>query len=161
MKRIVLLLISVLICGAALTGCANNELYEEKPADENLTNDHEIEDVYVGNYTTTNVTRKLSWNNAAKIELKGGKYTYRGLSEGSLSDIYNVSGNYSINDNKIIFEIKSYDGPAVDLMLVEGFAVLLLDGEYIYTFDGEKLAFSKVVISTPEKYNCEFDFYKK
>ena len=153
MKKLVLMIVPALICGMVLTSCST----------DNLKNDHEIEGTYVGSYTTTNVTRGLSWNNVATIELKEGKYIYRGLSEGSLSGIYDVSGNYSISNNKITFEIKSYDGPAVDLVVVEGFAVFLLDGEYKYNFGGKKLIFSKVFEQIPgnEKYRCEFKFNKQ
>ena len=153
MKRLVLMIIPALICGVVLVSCST----------EKMTNDHEIEGIYVGSYTTTNLTRGLSWNNVATIELKGGDYTYRGLSEVSLSDIYDVSGNYSIRNNKITFDLKSYDGPAVDLAVVAGFAVFYLDGEYKYKLDGEKLIFSKSIEQIPgnEKYKCEFEFNKQ
>ena len=153
MKKIALMIIPALICGMVFTSCNT----------EKLTNDHEIEGTYVGSYNTKNLTRGLSWNNIATIEFVGGKYTYRGLSEGSLSDIYDVSGSYSISNNKIIFEMESYDGPAVDLIVKEGFAVFLLEGEYNFTFDGEKLFFSKVFEQIPdnEKYECKFELNKQ
>jgi len=153
MKRLVLMIIPALICGVVLVSCST----------EKMTNDHEIEGIYVGSYTTTNLTLDLSWNNVATIELKGGNYTYRGLSEGSLSDIYDVSGNYSISNNKIIFDLKSYDGPAVDLVVIEGFAVFLLEGEYKYKLGRKKLIFSKSFAQIPNnvKYKCEFKFNKQ
>ena len=149
MNRIVLMIVFALICGIVLTNCSTDK----------LSNDVEIEGVYIGIYTTTNLTRGSSWNNTATIELKGGKYTYSGLSDGSLSDIYDISGNYSISNNKIIFELINYDGPLVDLVVIEGFAVLLLEGEYSYKFDEGKLLLSKVVTSLPEEYSCEFELY--
>ena len=89
MKKLGLMIIPALICGMVLTSCSTDK----------LANVREIEGTYVGNYNTKNLTRGLSWNNIATIEFVGGKYTYRGLSEGSLSDIYDVSGNYSISNN--------------------------------------------------------------
>jgi len=153
MKKIVLMIVPALICGMVLTSCST----------DNLKNVHEIEGTYVGSYTTTNVTRGLSWKFVATIEFKEGKYIYRGLSEGLLSDIYAVSGNYSISNNKITFDITSYDGPAVDFVVVEGFAVFLLDGEYKYNYGGKKLIFSKAFeqIQGNEKYRCEFEFDKQ
>ena len=64
---------------------------------------------------------------------------------------------------RIIFELKSYDGPAIDLVVVEGFAVFLLEGEYNFTFEGGKLFFSKVFEQIPdnEKYECEFKLNKQ
>ena len=144
-------MISVLICGMVFTNCSTDK----------SSDDLEIDGTYIGSYTTTNLPRGLSWNNTAAIELKGGKYTYRGLSEGSFSDIYDVSGNYSISNNKIIFELESYDGPLVNLVFVEGFALLRLEGEYSYQFNEGKLLFSKAVTSSPEEYNCKFELYKK
>ena len=149
MKQLVLRIVPALICGIVLTSCST----------DNLTDDHEIEGVYVGSYTTTNLTRDFSWNTTPTIELKGGKYTYEETFEGSF--YMNVSGNYSISNDKIIFELTNLDMPMVNFVVVEGFAILLLEGEYNYTFDGEKLIFSKVVISSPEEYSCEFELYKQ
>ena len=150
MKKLILMIVFTLICGVAFVNCSK----------ETDLNENEIEGTYVGIYTTTNLTRDFSWNTTAIIVLKGGNYTFRGLSDGSLSDIYDVSGNYSINGNKITFESKRYDGTPVDLVVVPGFAVFLLDGEYNYKFEGERLIFSKSFEQIPgnEKYKCEFEF---
>jgi len=150
MKKLVLMIVPALICGMVLTSCST----------DNLKNIHEqiiIEGTYAGSYTTTNTTLGLSWSHVATIELKEGKYIYRGL------DIYDVSGNYSIRNNKITFEMKSYDGPAVTLLVAGGFALFYLDGEYKYNFDGEKLIFSKVLVQMPDNdnYRCEFEFIKQ
>jgi len=69
-------------------------------------------------------------------------------------------GNYSINENKIIFELISYPIPMEDIGVVEE---LLLKGEYDYTVDGKKLTFTKTVfpITPEEEYRCEFKLIKK
>ena len=148
MNKIVLIMLPALICGMVLTSCST----------ENLSYDFEIEGIYVGSYTTTNLNRDFSWSTAPTIELKGGKFTYKETPEGVYRDVY---GNYSINQKKIMFEIENYDFPWLDILYVEGATTLLLEGEYNYSFDGKKLIFSKVVSSPPEKYNCEFELYKQ
>ena len=148
MKKIALLIVPALICGMVLTSCSA----------DNLSYDLEIEGTYVGIYTTTNLNRDFSWNTAPTIELKRGKFTYKETPEGIYRDVY---GNYSINNEKIIFEVENYDFPWSCILYVEGATTLLLEGEYDYRFDGKKLIFSKVVSNSPENYMCEFELYKK
>ena len=96
MKRLVLIIIPALICGLLFTSCSK----------DNLEYENEIEGVYVGTYITTNLYRDFSWTATPTIELKKGKYTYKNLSNGAYYT--SGSGNYSIIDNKIIFELISY-----------------------------------------------------
>jgi len=99
MKRLVLMIIPALICGIVLTSCST----------DNLIDNHEIEGSYVGSYTTTNLTRDFSWNTTPTIEFKNGKYSYKGLADGGYYD--SGSGNFTINGDKIIFELTNYDIP--------------------------------------------------
>ena len=149
MNRIVLIMFPALICGIVLTSCST----------ENLLDDFEIEGTYVGSYTTTNLNRDFSWITAPTIELKEGKFTYNKTPESAIYQ--NVYGTYSINKKKIIFDLKNYDFPWLDILYIEGATTLLLEGEYNYRFDGKKLIFSKVVSRPPEEYKCEFELYKQ
>ena len=148
MKRLVLIIIPALICGLMFTSCSK----------DNLEYENEIEGVYDGTYTTTNLYRGFSWTATPTIELKKGKYTYKKLSNGAYYT--SGSGKYSINDNKIVFELISYPIPMENIDVIEE---LLLIGEYDYTFDGQKLSFSKAVfpINPEEEYSCEFELTKK
>ncbi|MDR2972457.1 MAG: hypothetical protein LBU83_11105 [Bacteroidales bacterium] len=116
------------------------------------------EGVYVGTYTKTNLYRGFSWTATPTIELKKGKYSYKELSNGKYYT--SGSGNYSINESKIIFELISYPIPMEDIGVIEE---LLLKGEYDYTLDGEKLKFSKTVfpLNEVEEYLCEFELIKQ
>ena len=143
-------MLPALIWGMVLTGCST----------ENLSEDFEIEGTYVGSYTTTNLNRDFSWITAPTIELEGGKFTYKETPPEKA--IYqNVYGDYSINKEKIIFELENFDCPWLDILYIEGATTLLLEGEYNYRFDGKKLIFSKIVSIPPEKYKCEFELYKQ
>ena len=148
MKRLVLIIIPALICGLLFTSCSK----------DNLEYENEIEGVYVGTYTTINLYRDFSWTATPTIELKKGKYTYKNLSNGAYYT--SGSGNYSIKDNKIIFELISYPIPMETIGVIEE---LLLIGEYDYTFDGKKLTFSKAVypLTPEEEYSCEFELIKE
>ena len=150
MKRLIFMIVPVLICGLMFTSCGK----------DSLTDSNEIEGTYVGSYITTNLTRGLSWDFTTTIVLKEGKFTYKETPEGIYRNVY---GNYSINKKKIIFKVENYDFPWLDILYIEGATTLLLEGEYNYTFDGEKMTFSKIVfaLSPEEKFSCEFELYKK
>ena len=139
MKRLALMIILALTCGVVLTNCG-----EEKDVNE-------TGDTYTGTYTWTNLTRDWSWSSTPTIELKNGKYTYRELSNGNY---YNSgSGNYTINGNKILFELTDYDIPMEQIGVIEDW---LLKGEYEYKIDGNKLMFSK----TSEEFSYKFELEK-
>ena len=121
---------------------------------------NEIEGIYVGSYTTTNLTRGFSWTTTPTIELKEGKYSYQeDPFEGWF--LVNHSGNYSISNKKIIFEVTNDVSSTMEIHFAEGYALWYLGGEYNYTFDGEKLLFSKVISSPTEEYRVEFEFHKQ
>jgi len=119
------------------------------------TNANEIEGTYIGTYTSTNLTRDFSWSSTPTIEFKNGKYSYKDLSN---DNYYNTgSGNFTIKDNKILFELTDYD------ILMEKIGVLedwLLKGEYEYEIDGDKLTFSKTVVVHEEEYLYKFELKK-
>ena len=140
MKRLVVTIIISLICGIGLTNC-------DKETDVN-----EIEGTYVGTYSWKNITRDWSWSSTPTIELKNGKYTYKRLSN---DNYYNTgSGNFTIQSNKISFELTNYDIPMEDIGVVDDW---LLKGEYEYKFDGNKLTFSKTSTVYEERYSYEFE----
>ena len=101
-----------------------------------------IEGIYFGTFTVeypVDIMRE-GWNNSGTVtlELKDGKYTYT-------SDMppKSCSGTYSINNDKIIF-YRDRGAEYPDLYIVPPYfdINLWLNGEYDYTFDGEKLKFS-------------------
>jgi len=146
MKRLVLMVILALSFGVVLVSC------------DKVTDINEIEGIYVGGYTTTG--SDLSWITTPTIELRNGKYTYSGLSNGSYFDI--GSGNFSIKGNKIQFELKYSDhdpgmSPDVAFMLADWHDAWLLNGEYKYKFDGNKLILSKTSTVNTGKYRFEFE----
>jgi hypothetical protein len=105
----------------------------------------ELDGIYVGTYTTTNLTSGFSWSYTPTIEFQNGKYTYKGLSDGGYSD--SGSGKFSIKDNKITFQL-TYNrpsGPYITIGVIDGW---LLKGTYEYEFDGNKLIFSKTYQAT-------------
>ena len=140
-------LVLALICGVILASC------------EKETGVNEIADTYVGTYTMTNLDSDFLWSTTPTIELKNGKYTYNGLSNGSYFDI--GSGNFTIKGNKIIFELTYLDHdpsvPDVIFMLAEWHSDWLLNGEYEYKYDGNKLILSKTTTINTGTYRFEFE----
>ena len=112
----------------------------------------DLEGVYTGTFTLrycSDVPEWWYWNYTSgetTLELKNGKFTCTGnpnrIPAGG-------SGNYSINNNKIIFEDVNYWTANFDWNLI-------LNGEYDYTFDGNNLKFSKVLCS-----HYEYDIKKQ
>ena len=142
--------VAIAICLAGMTifsGCEKNS--------DNDNNPNEIGDVYVGTYTWSNLTRDWSWSSTPTIELKNGKYTYTGLSNDSYYD--SGSGNFTIKDNTIIFELTYYPIPMEAIGVVDGW---LLKGEYEYKLEGDKLSFSKTSTVMADEYRYEFELKK-
>jgi hypothetical protein len=139
MKRLVFMIILALIYGTIFTNCG-------KEIDAN-----EIEGTYVGSYTWTYNNGSPS-SSTPTIELREGKYTYQGLSRGSYFD--NGYGNFTINGNKIIFELTYYDIPMENIGVNQNW---LLQGEYKYEFDENKLTFSKTVSNSDGKFKYVFE----
>ena len=130
MKRVVILL----GLGVLLTvSCAKREL------------DNNNGDVTFGTYFGTFsveyfVDMREGWssNGQVTLELKDGKYTYTSDIPPKL-----CSGNYSISNDKILFEYDS--GPSYpDLNLTSPYfdVGLIPNGEYGFTFNGNRLIFS-------------------
>ena len=144
MKKIVLMIILALSFGIVFISCDKEK------------NTSEIDGTYVGIYTTTGPY--LLWSTAPTIKFKNGKFTSSGLSNGGYHDIGN--GNFTIKGNKIIFELThiAHDPsmPDVDLMLAAWHSDWLLNGEYEYKAEGNKLTFSKTTIVLGGKYRFEF-----
>ena len=94
--------------------------------------------VYSGTFTVTYfVDMPESWGRGSGIttlELKNGKFTCAGNPNRFPAG---GSGNYSIQDDKIIFEDLSFWTADFDWNLI-------LKGEYDYTFDGKRLKFSAI-----------------
>ena len=137
------MIVHALICGLVFTSCSK----------DNLTDVNEIDGTYVGTYTWTNLTRNWSWSSTPSIELRNGKYTYKGLSNDSYYD--SGSGNFTVEGNKIIFELTYYDIPMEKIGVVDDW---LLKGEYEYKYDGNRLILSKTSTVYEEKYRYEFEF---
>jgi hypothetical protein len=139
MKKLVLIIILALSFGIVLTSC------------DKVTDVSEMDGTYVGTYTWT-------WNNTPPssstptIELGEGKYTYKGLSKGSYFD--SGYGNFSINGNKIIFELTHYDIPMEDIGVNQNW---LFQGEYKYKFDENKLTFSKKISNSDGEFEYVFE----
>ena len=131
-----------LICGMIFTNC-------DKEIDAN-----EIEGTYAGTYTWTYNDGSPS-GSTPTIELRDGKYTYQGLSGGNYFD--SGYGKFTINGNKIIFELTYYDIPMEDIGVNQNW---LLQGEYQYEFDEDKLTFSKTISDTDGKFKYVFEFKK-
>ena len=151
MKRLALLTISALSFGMLLiTSCKEDEDILSK-----------IDSTYVGTYTTTGP--ELLSITAPIIEFNDEKFACNGLSNGHFHDIQ--SGNFTITDNKIIFELTHIEhDPSmpnnIDLMLAPWFDDWLLKGEYEYKIDGNKLSFSKTATVLEKEYKFEFEFIK-
>jgi len=139
MQRLVSTIILALICGTIFTNC-------DKTKDVNV-----IEGTYVGTYTWTYNDDSPS-SSTPTIELKKGKYTYQGLSRGGYFD--SGYGNFTINGNKIIFELTYYDIPMEDIGVNQNW---LLQGEYEYQFDENKLTFSKTISNSEGKFEYVFE----
>ena len=138
------MIIFALICGFLFTNC------------DKVKDDNEIEGIYVGTYTWSNLTRGFSSSSTPTIELKEGKYTYAGLANGSYFD--SGSGNFTVNGSKIIFELTYYDSPMEMIGVIPEWQ---LRDEYKYKFNGSKLIFSKTCIVYGDECKYEFELKRE
>ena len=131
MKKFTFMIISALICGVMFTGCSKVEMEIEK------------EGTFTGTYSVEYFNGSSSHNGEMTIAINNGKYSVIGF----LHNQTKFSGNYSMNDDKIIFEIEVWKTDYIDengMGIVLNFdAFIVPQGEYDYTFDGENLKFSK------------------
>jgi hypothetical protein len=157
--------IATAICLAVMTaisGCeknpvndANNPVASTRAATPASNDVNKPEGVYAGTYTWTNLTNDWSLSSAPTIELKAGKYTYNGLSNGSFFD--SGSGNFTVEGNKIIFELTDCPKPMQTIGVIDSWQ---LNGEYEYKVDGDKLIFSKTSTLAEDEYRYEFKLKK-
>ena len=132
MKRVVLMIIPALICGVVFSSCGSDKA--------ELT---EKEGIFVGTYSVTYLSPDPNVNGTMTLELKNGKYSVLGF----LHNQAEFSGDYSISDNKITFDVKVWKTDYIDkdgMTIAFDFDTYIVpQGEYICTFDGSKLKFSK------------------
>jgi len=148
MKKIVLLIISVLISGIAVTSCDSDN------------SDLALEHACKGTYTTTRSSDGYTRTSNITVELlKDGTYKYQGIPH---SQGYG-SGKYSFKGRKITFELISWNTDYMDengmLICLDMDPNFLLVGEYMYTFDGSYLKFSKtftLFYNDSESIYCEY-----
>jgi len=138
MKKLVL----VLICAILLISCSKDKI------------ENEMEGAFSGKFTATYPESVVK--GTLTLELKNGKYFIFGL----LHNQSEFSGDYSINENKIIFDVKVWKTDFVD---ENGFTIaynfdtfIVPQDEYYYTFNGSKLKFSKKYDEYNRKYEWEF-----
>ena len=100
-----------------------------------------MEGTYTGTFTVDyfmNMREGWSSIGTVTLELMNGKYTYTSDIPPKL-----YTGNYSISNDKIIFDYdKSPEYPGLHVVSPYFDINLILNGEYDYTFDGKRLKFS-------------------
>ena len=136
MKRLVLMFIPALIFGMVFTSCSTDKA--------ELPNGIK-EGIFSGTFTVTYLT---SWANSGsgeiEVKLKNGKYTCIGLPHNQA----NISGYYSISNDKILFEINVWETDYIDkngnIICFNFDTYIIPQGECYYTFEGNKLILSKV-----------------
>ena len=132
MKRLVLLIISALICGVAFVSC-NADMAD-------LTDS--MEGTFTGTYTVTHLSSDSIVNGIMTVKLKNGKFSLAGF----LHKQAEFSGNYSISDDTIKFSIKVWktDYSKNGMIIMYDFdSRLIPQGEYNFTFNGRELKFSR------------------
>ena len=142
MKKSVL----VLICGVLLASC-------DKEANVN----NGIESAFSGTFSVTYLPYEPMYNGTLMLELrKNGQYSIIGL----LHNQSEFSGDYSMKGNKITFDVKIWETDYVDengMTIAYDFDTFIVpQGEYIYTFDDNKLKFSRTYVDFNRKYEWEF-----
>jgi len=106
--------------------------------------DQEIDGVYVGTHTMSNLN---GWSGTPTIELKNLQYNFRELTNNGYYE--SGYGYFSILGDKIIFDLKY---SFANFRVNEQYS---LKGEYQYRLDGEKLFLSKT------SYFNEYDLKKE
>ena len=146
MKRLAKMIALALICGVMFTGCGKESIGSEeisKPIEESI---------YSGTFTVKYfVDMPESWgreNGTTTLELKDGKF----ISTGNSNRIpAGGSGNYSIINDKIIFQ-------DVNAWTADFDWNLILHGEYNFSFDGRRL---KISANKNDVGYYEYDLKKK
>jgi len=129
MKKFVLMIIPALICGVMFTGCSSDKA--------EMTSD--LEGTFTGTYSVTYLS---SWANSGSgtitIKLKNGKYICEGIPHSQA----NISGNYTIDDDKIIFEVNVWETNYIDkngYIIAYDFDIYLVPQGNIVTHLTEKI----------------------
>ena len=119
---------------------------------ENVSNETvaevEIKEIYSGTCTVTYLSLSYypepNLSVPLTLQLENGKYACKGIPH----DQADISGTYTTNNDKIIFEIdvwktdyKNKDG---SIMCADFVTFLIPQGECSYTIEGDKLILSKV-----------------
>jgi len=137
MKRWVLMIVPVLICGMVFTSCGS----------DTFTSGIGKEGVFSGTITVTYLSSnsiRPNRSDTIKIKLKNGEYSMIDF----LHEQADISGNYIISNGKIIFKNTTWKTDYVDnngIILAYNFDTFVVpQGECNYTFDGNKLKLSKV-----------------
>ena len=136
MKRLILMIIPALFCGIVFTNCDSDRT--------ELENGLEKEGFFFGTYNVTYLSSDPNASGTITIHLNDGKYTCIGFPH----EQADISGNYVINNDKIIFEIDTWKTNYIDKngnMIAYDFDTYIVpQGECNYTIDGIKLKLSKV-----------------
>ena len=119
-----------------------------------------IESAFSGTFSVTELPSDPMYNGTLTLELrKNGKYSIFGL----LHNQSEFSGDYSMSDNKLTFDVKVWKTDYVNkdgsIIAYDFDTFIVPQGEYIYTFDGNKLKFSRTYDDFNRKY--EWDLTKK
>ena len=149
MKRVVLMMVPALICGIVFTSCGydKTKLFGE------------VEGIYSGTYTVKSLSSVAhDGSGTITIKIQNGKYACIGIPHNQVD----ISGSYSINKNKIIFEVDVWKTDFVNddgsIFCFNFDTRLIPQGEYHYIFDGNKLRLSKVY---DDYAHYEYDLKKK
>ena len=133
MKSVVKMVIFALICGLVFTSCSSDK----------GTSGIENEGTFSGTYTVTYLSSDPNSSGKITIKLENQKFTCLCLHEQA-----EFSGNYIINDDKIIFEMNVWKTDYIDkngnIICYDFDTYIIPQGECNYTFDRNKLKLSKV-----------------
>ena len=130
MKRLVLMIVSALICGIVFTSCSKVAATDDNPKVSMPIEEGTYSGIFTVKYSANAPKSWKSGSGTVTLELKDGQFICKGENTGG-------EGIYTVNDNKITF---------VDMVLWHFIAGsdhnVMLDGEYDYTFDGKRLKIS-------------------
>ena len=142
----------MLICGIVLISCDSDKT--------EMTSSMEIEGDYSGTYSVTYLSSWISSNGSGTITitLKNGKYACIEFPH----EQANISGNYTINGDKITFEIDVWETNYIDkdgkIYAYDFDGSIIPQGMCDYKFERNKLKISKIV---GDFANYEWNFEKK
>ena len=134
MKKVVLIIVPALIYGIWFTSCGS----------DTLKNELENEGTFSGTFSVNYLSSDPNANGKITIKLRDGKYTCIGIPH----DQADISGNYTIINDKIIFEINVWKTDYIDkngkIIAYDFDTFIVPQGECSYLFDKNRLKLSKV-----------------